>query len=44
MHANLTDTLLDVGFIVDLIDEDAPKHKKPGPEVGTKYAKNEKSK
>ena len=43
MEAGLTDTLHDMGFIVDLIDAAAPAPKRPGPKLGTKYAKREKS-
>ena len=43
MQAGLTDTLHDMGFIVDLIDAAAPAPKRPGPKPGTKYAKREKS-
>ena len=37
LFANLTDTQIDLNTIVDLIDANAPKPKKPGPAKGTKY-------
>ena len=38
MEAGLSDTLRDWGWIVGLMDANAPDPKKPGPTVGTKYA------
>ena len=37
MEAGITDTLHDMERIVGLIDARAPKSKKSGPKVGTKY-------
>ena len=37
MEAGLTDTLYDMGWIVDLIEEVTKPPKKPGPKRGTKY-------
>lgn len=37
LFANLTDIQIDLDHIVDLIDANAPKPKKPGPAKGTKY-------
>lgn len=37
MEAGLTATLRDFDWLVDLIDANAPKPKKPGPKKGTKY-------
>ena len=37
MEAGLTDTLYDMGWIVDLIEEVTKPPKKPGPKMGTKY-------
>ena len=37
MEAGITDKLRDIEWIVQLIDENTPKPKKPGPKKGTKY-------
>lgn len=37
MQAGLTDTVHDIGFIVDLIDAAAPPRQRPGPKPGAKY-------
>ncbi len=43
MDAGLDHTVRDCEWIVGLIDDMAPKPKKPGPKLGTKYGKREKS-
>ena len=39
METGICNTLHDLDWIVELIDEREPKPKKPGPAVGTKYCK-----
>ena len=39
MEAGLTDTLYDMDLIEQLVTDQAPTPKKPGPSVGTKYRK-----
>ena len=43
MEAGLDTTVRDCEWIVGLIDAAAPTPRKPGPKVGTSYAKREKS-
>ena len=39
MEAGLTDTLYDMDLIEQLVTDQAPKPRKPGPAIGTKYRK-----
>ena len=37
MAAGLTETLYDIGWLADLVEDRTPKPKRPGPKPGTKY-------
>ena len=43
MEAGLADGVRDMGWIVELVDANAPEPRKPGPKAGSRYKPRQKS-